>query len=181
MNTFNYSEMLAESHELQQHDFIGLMISKVCEHYGLNIAKWRHGSSADDKLGGDVVVSLKNGKEVLIDLKIAKGERGQRVPLEIERGRNQKALPWSIDGSKGHLVLWLNPDIKWAYVASRKRLAGALLAQSDATRSMLAKAKRCTPETQTDRDKFISPVLLIDRFRFGLWLKSEAIGGKLYG
>lgn len=46
---------------------------------------------------------------------------------------------------------------------------------------MLAKAKRYTPETQTDSDSFVSPVLLVDRFRFGLWLKSEAIGGKLYG
>ena len=65
MSAFNYSKMLADSHELQQHDFIGLMIDKVCEHYGLNMTEWRHGSSADDKLGGDVVITLENGKAVL--------------------------------------------------------------------------------------------------------------------
>ncbi len=179
MKTFNYEAMLAESHELQKDAFVGLMIDKVCKHCNLNMVEWRHGSVNDDKRGGDVVLTLANGKEVFIDLKIAKGERAQRIPLEIERGRNQKAMPWSLDATKGHLILWLNIQLGWCLVASRKRLAAALLSQNNDTRALLLSAKRYDSITHVGSDKFCSPVHLIDRFRFGIWLKQQAIGTTL--
>ncbi len=101
------------------------------------------------------------------------------MPLEIERGRNQKAMPWSLDATKGHLILWLNVELGWCFVGIRKKLAAALLAKNNDTRHLLLSAKRYDSITHTKSERFCSPVHLVDRYQFGIWLKQQAIGTTL--
>lgn len=178
--TLTYQADLDESIKLQRHPFVGVAIHKLAKSLGLNLISYRNGTPAEDRLGGDVVAHFADRLQpMLIDLKLAKTPKAKRASLEFERGINQRGIPWSLDGSKGDIVLWVHPHEKHAYFGYRKRLADAINKADDTTLAFLTSGQKFSHWTQSGNQRFQTHIHLYDRKHFIAWLQANKIGGDL--
>lgn len=178
--SLSYQADLDESIKLQRHHFIGIAIQKLAQALGLNLIGYRNGTPAEDRLGGDVICHFSDRLAPLfVDLKLAKTPKAKRASLEFERGINQKATPWALNGSKGDIVLWVHPHEQRAYFAHRKRLADAINGPDDITLAFLTSGQKFSHWTQSGNQHFQTHIHLFERKPFIDWLLANKLGGNL--
>lgn len=176
----NYQRDLAESIKAQRHPFISEAIASLAKKSGLTLTHFRDGTRSEDKAGGDIVAHFAETLDPLfIDLKLSTNPANKRATLEFERGRDQQGTPWSVDGSKGDIVLWVHTSERVAYFALRKRLADAILNPTPETKAFLASGQRIIKTTSVPSGTFESVCHLYHRPTFNAWLLINRIGGRL--
>lgn len=176
----NYQKDLHDSIKAQRHPFIGEAIASLAKKSGLTLTHFRDGTPAEDKAGGDVIAHFEETKSPLIvDLKLSTNPSSKRATLEFERGRGQLATPWSIDGKKGDIILWVHTSERVAYFALRQRLANAILNPIAETKAFLASGQRIIKTSSTPSSTFESVCHLYHRPTFISWLEQNGIGGGL--
>jgi hypothetical protein len=176
----NYQRDLAESIKAQRHPFIGEAIGILSKKSGLTLTHFRNGTSSEDKMGGDVIAYFAETQSPLyIDLKLTTNANSKRAVLEFERGHGQLGTPWSVDGSKGDIVLWVHTEERIAYFGLRRRLSNAITDPATETKAFLASGQRIVKTTSAPYGVFESVCHLYDRPTFINWLKQNGIGGAL--
>lgn len=176
----DYQNDLAESIKAQRHPFIGEAIKRLAVKSGLTLAHFRDGTPAEDKAGGDVIAHFSETQSPLyIDLKLTTNANSKRAVLEFENGNGQLAKPWSVDGKKGDVVLWVHTQEGVAYFALRQRLAEAITNSTPETNAFLASGQRIVKTTSANYGVFESVCHLYHRPTFINWLQMNSIGGAL--
>jgi hypothetical protein len=176
----NYQHDLTKSIKAQRHPFVAEAIASLAKKSGLTLTHFRYGTETEDKMGGDIVAHFAETQSPLyIDLKLTTNANSKRATLEFERGHGQLGKPWSIDGSKGDVVLWVHTSERVAYFALRKRLAEAITNPTPETKTFLAGGQRFIKTTSVPSGKFESVCHLYDRPTFNAWLLINRIGGRL--
>ncbi|HQR82590.1 MAG TPA: hypothetical protein PK283_06755 [Thiotrichales bacterium] len=176
----NYQNDLDASIQSQRHPFVGEAISSLAKKSGLTLTHFRNGTRIEDKMGGDIVAHFAETQSPLyIDLKITSNANSKRSTLEIQRGHGQLGTPWSVDGSKGDIVLWVHTKERIAYFALRKRLAEAITNPTAETKAFLSSGQVVSKITSAPSGTFESVCHLYDRPTFINWLKQNGIGGAL--
>jgi hypothetical protein len=176
----DYQHDLVESIKAQRHSFVAEAIASLAKKSGLTLTHFRNGTASEDKMGGDIVAHFAETQSpLLIDLKLSTNPANKRATLEFERGHGQLGTPWSVDGSKGNVILWAHTSERVAYFALRKRLADAILNPTPETKAFLASGQRIVKTTSAPYGVFESVCHLYDRPTFINWLKVSKIGSEL--
>jgi hypothetical protein len=116
--------------------FILETLKRFCSANGLTYEHSRNGSKAEDRLGADILLKVKEKPIPLkVDLKTSNSDVW-RVAVEWRYGRNQQQMPWAISG-KSDLIIWLNPKHEHFYYADAKKLAQRIKDLTDSERKHL--------------------------------------------